>query len=125
MKFLTTKLYGFINYIFAILLFFMPTFLDLQAHTAESIIFYVFGIFTIFLSLQTDYELGVYKVLPMEIHIYIEIVCGLFFALSPWIFNFASKTFLPYLFFGGLLISLAVATGTFSKSLFRFLSIGN
>ncbi|WP_125721285.1 SPW repeat domain-containing protein [Flavobacterium ustbae] len=125
MKLLTARVQGFLDYLLALLLFFMPTLLHLEANTVQSIIFYLFGIFIIFLSLQTDYKAGVYKLLPMEVHIYTKLVCGLFFAFSPWIFNFANKIFLPYLFFGGITIFLAAATKTFTKRFLNFRSIKN
>ncbi|MDP5200325.1 SPW repeat protein [Flavobacterium sp. DG2-3] len=118
MKFLETKLHGYLDYSIGLLLLFMPSLFRLEAHTAQSLIFYIFGIFTIFLSLQTDYEAGIYKLLPMEAHIVIEILSGLFFALSPWIFGFAGKVFLPHLLFGSIAVFLALATKT-QNSIFQ------
>ncbi|MBE8726337.1 SPW repeat protein [Flavobacterium hungaricum] len=112
MKFLETKIHGYLDYSIALVLLFIPSLFRLETHTMQSLIFYILGIFTIFLSLQTDYEAGIYKVIPMEAHIFIEILSGLFFALSPWIFGFAAKVFMPHLFCGLVVVVLALASKT-------------
>ncbi|GGF22532.1 SPW repeat protein [Flavobacterium limi] len=119
MKFLETKFHGYIDYLIGLLLLFVPSLFGLEAHSVQSLIFYIFGIFTIFLSLQTDYEAGIYKLLPMEAHIFIEILSGIFFALSPWIFGFAGKVFLPHLLGGSIVVFLALATKTHNSTLHR------
>jgi len=122
MKFLDTKIHGYLDYTLGLSLIFIPSLFGLEANTVQSLIFYILGIFTIFLSLQTDYEAGIYKLLPMETHLYIEIISGFFLALSPWILGFAVHVFLPHLLFGGLILFLALATKTqnsFFHRLFR------
>ena len=110
MKFLDTKVHGYIDYALASILLFIPAMFHLQANTAQSIIFYVFSILTFFLSLQTDYEHGLYKLLPMQLHLLIEIILGLFLAASPWIFGFAGMVFIPHLLFGVLVILIGLMT---------------
>jgi len=83
MKFLDTKIHGYLDYTLGLSLIFIPSLFGFEANTVQSLIFYILGIFTIFLSLQTDYEAGIYKLLPMETHLYIEIISGFFLALSP------------------------------------------
>ncbi len=119
MKFLDTKIHGYLDYTIGLFLLFIPTLFGLEANTIQSLIVYILGIFTIFLSLQTDYEASIYKLLPMETHIYIEILSGLFLALSPWILGFAAHVFLPHLLFGGLILCLAMATKTQNRFLHR------
>lgn len=122
MKFLNTKTHGYLDYTIGLSLLLVPSSFGLEANTIQSLIFYILGIFTIFLSLQTDYEAGIYKLLPMETHIYIEILSGLFLALSPWILGFSANVFLPHLLFGGLFMFLALTTKTqnsFFHRLFR------
>lgn len=122
MKFLDTKIHGYLDYLIGLSLLFVPSLFGLEANTVQNLIFYISAIFTIFLSLHTDYEAGIYKLLPMETHIYIEILSGLFLALSPWILGFAANVFLPHLLFGGLILFLALATkaqNSFFHRLFR------
>lgn len=112
MKFLNTKLHGYVDYIISIVFLFIPSMLHLEAHIIQSLLFYIFAVFILFLSLQTDYEAGLYKVIPVQIHLCIELLAGLFFGISPWIFGFAQSVFLPYLFFGALIIAVSLSTKT-------------
>lgn len=119
MKFLESKVHGYLDYAVGTLLLFIPSIFQLEVHTAQSIIFYILGIAIFFLSLQTDYEFGLYKILPMEIHVFIEILLGLFMILSPWIFGFSHKAIFPHLLFGFVLIILGLATKTEGRTLNR------
>lgn len=112
MKFLNTKLHGYVDYTISIVLLFIPSILHLQAHTIQSLLFYIFAVFILFLSLQTDYEAGLYKVIPVQGHLCIEVLAGLFFAVSPWIFGFAPRVFVPHLSFGFLIIAVGLTTKT-------------
>lgn len=110
MKFLEPKVHGYLDYTIGTLLLFIPSVFQLEPHTAQSIIFYIFGIFSIFLSLQTDYETGLYKLLPLEAHLIIDLLSGFFLAISPWIFDFSEKVFLLHVFFGTIILGMSLAT---------------
>jgi SPW repeat-containing protein len=73
----------------------------------------VLGIGLIAYSLITDYELGVWKVAPMAVHNVIDIVAGVFLALSPWLFGFAdegTQFWAPFVVIGVAAIFLGLTT---------------
>src|SRR5919108_1277814 len=54
-------------------------------------------------SLETNYELGVWRVAPMAVHNLIDIVAGALLAASPWLFGFGDETanvWVPHLLVG-------------------------
>lgn len=106
MKIINLKREGYLDYALGAMLFFIPDIFHIEPHTSQSLLFYMYGIFVIFLSLHTDYKAGLYKLLPAEAHLGIEIASGLFFVLSPWIFGFVAKTFLVHVLTGGVMILL-------------------
>lgn len=42
-------------------------------------------------SLATQYELGLFKILPMKMHLMSDYVLAIFLAASPWLFGFADR----------------------------------
>ena len=68
------------------------------------------GILIIIMSLLTDYKYGLYKVIPMEIHLITDALIGVFLIMSPWLFDFAYVALGPHLLFGILGIGAALFT---------------
>lgn len=48
----------------------------------------------------TRFEFGAVQVLPLRVHIAVDIVAGLLLAASPWLFGFAYQTHKAHLVFG-------------------------
>jgi hypothetical protein len=49
------------------------------------------GLLIIGQSLITDWELGVARILPLNIHLMMDVAAGAFLALSPFIFGFTDQ----------------------------------
>lgn len=47
------------------------------------------GVFIILSELTTTSELSLLKVVPMKVHIIMDILTGLFLTASPWLFGFS------------------------------------
>jgi hypothetical protein len=70
------------------------------------------GIAMIGLALMTRYELGAMRVIPMPVHLGIDVLSGAFLAASPWLFGFANEVYLPHLIVGIVEIGTAAMTQT-------------
>ncbi|HEY2582803.1 MAG TPA: SPW repeat protein, partial [Mucilaginibacter sp.] len=57
-----------------------------------------------------DNETGFVKQFPMQMHLVIDVVMGFILAVSPWLWSFSSKVFLPQLLLGLLLFCLGLFT---------------
>jgi hypothetical protein len=68
------------------------------------------GLFVIFYSVFTEYECGVWGVLTMRDHLWLDFGTGLFLALSPWLFGFASEMWIPHVAFGAFAMLTAIVT---------------
>jgi hypothetical protein len=60
----------------------------------------ILGVGTLFFSLLTRYEAGLFKIIPFKVHLMFDVLAGAFLAVSPWLFGFASVVYLPHLMVG-------------------------
>jgi SPW repeat len=113
MRFIPTRFHAPLDYIVGVALIAAPWAFQFSEHTAATIIPIVLGIGLIVYSLLTDYELGVWKVVPMAMHNVIDIVAGGFLAASPWIFGFADESanvWVPHVVVGLAAVFLGLTT---------------
>ncbi|HSD06236.1 SPW repeat domain-containing protein [Flavobacterium sp.] len=110
MKVIYTKVHGYLDYVLGFILLLVPSLLQLDSNSLESLIFYILSILTLFYSILTDYELGVYKVLPMRMHLIADLLAGVFLLTSPWIFGFYHTIYLPHVILGLIEIGIAILT---------------
>lgn len=107
MRFISTKVHGVLDYASGILLIAAPWLFNFANGGAAQWIPVVIGLMVIIMSFFTDYELGVVRNLPMTIHLFVDLIVGVFLLFSPWFFDFADLIFWPHLAVG----FLAVFTG--------------
>ena len=112
MKIIDTKTHGYIDYIMGIFLIASPSLFNLNMNGIESIVFYFAGGTVILYSLLTNYELGLIKVIPMQGHLILDILSGIFLAASPWLFGFEDIVYRPHLILGILEIGAALMTSS-------------
>jgi hypothetical protein len=65
----------------------------------------IFGALLVINSLITNYEMGLFKWLPIPLHMALDGLIGIGLAISPWVLGFADRIFIPHLA-GGALIAL-------------------
>lgn len=112
MKFITTKTHGFLDYIVGILLIALPWFLNLDISATPARVLIIMGLLALIYSILTKYELGIVKVIPLPIHLGLDMLSGLVLALSPWLFEFSEEILLPHLIVGIFEIAAAFLTRT-------------
>ena len=56
--------------------------------------------------------MGAAKVIPMRVHLVLDIVAGIFLAVSPWIFQFDDYVTTPHVVFGILEVGAGLCTKT-------------
>lgn len=116
MRFLSTIAHGIIDYLIGILLLISPWIFEYYTNGIEGIITIIIGIFSLSLSLMTNYEMSILKIIPMKGHLSIDLIFGISLALSPWIFGFAKLVYLPHLILGLCLIITSLISKTASDS---------
>ena len=64
------------------------------------------------MSLITDYELSLVRLLPLPAHLAIDMFGGAIFLVSPWIFGFADVIWWPHVLVGAMEIVVVLITRT-------------
>lgn len=100
MRIISTKTHGYLDYTVGILLIAAPWIFGFFRGGAESWVPIILGAGAILYSLITDYEMGVAKIIPMPTHLIIDVISGMFLAISPWLLGFSEHVFLPHLLVG-------------------------
>ena len=100
MRFIPTRVHGVLDYLTAGVLIAAPSLLSVRQNGMQRWLPIALGVGTIGYSLLTDYELGLFKVIPMPVHLALDAANGALLAASPWLFGFAEETASPHLALG-------------------------
>ncbi|RZJ82721.1 MAG: hypothetical protein EOO20_24095, partial [Chryseobacterium sp.] len=97
---ISSKPHALLDYLVGILLIAAPWLLGFADSTAATVIPIVLGASTLVYSLFTNYEYGIVRVLPYKIHLTIDFIAGLLLLVSPWLFGFSDRIYLPHVILG-------------------------
>src|SRR3712207_8270403 len=76
LRFISTRTHGVLDYVVGALLIVVPYILGFADGTAAQWVPQVLGLVAIGGALMTDYELGVMRVIPMPVHLGIDVASG-------------------------------------------------
>lgn len=110
MRFIPTKIHGFLDYFIAIILIITPWALGFSGSLAAQMVFVVAGALLLVTSFTTRYEPGFLSIIPMPLNLTLDAFIGIMLAASPWIFGFSQQIRMPHLVLGGFLILISLFT---------------
>ncbi len=89
MKFVTKKIHAFLDYPVAVALIALPFLLGLGDSNPVALQLSVAtGIAAFILTLLTDHQLGVYRIISYKIHLIVDFLVAVVFIIAPFIFSF-------------------------------------
>ncbi len=112
MRVLSQRAHGALDYIVGALLILAPRLLGYDNGGAEQRVPEMLGIAIIVYSLVTNYELGLLKLIPFRVHLTLDGLGSIFLALSPWLFQFSDRVWVPHMVVGLLVLAVALMTRT-------------
>jgi hypothetical protein len=112
MRFISTRVHGVLDYGVGLLLILVPYVLGFADGTAAQYVPQILGAGAIAYALLTDYELGAVRLIPMPVHLFLDIASGVLLAASPWLFGFADRLSWPHVILGILEIGAGLMTST-------------
>jgi len=103
-RIIPTKVHGVLDYLSGLALLGAPEIFGFsQVGGAAVLIPRVLGVMILIMAILTRYEVGLVKLIPMPVHLVVDVVASIFLAASPFIFNFAdnpSNVWLPHVVVG-------------------------
>ena len=89
MRFVTKKIHAYLDYPVAIALISLPIILGLGNSNPLALQLSVgAGIAAFILTLLTDHQLGVYRIVPYKGHLIVDALVGIVFVIAPFVFSF-------------------------------------
>jgi hypothetical protein len=111
---ISRRQHGMLDFPAAILLILAPWIFAFHDQSdAATVVPIVIGAAALLMSLMTNYEFGLLKVIPMSLHVMVDLLAGIVLALSPLIFGFTdagTNAWLPHVVAGIALIGVALMT---------------
>lgn len=119
MKIIPAYMHGVFDYLAGMLLLMAPNIFGFDdAGSSAVLIPRLLGILLLAQALLTDYEVGLFKVIPMKMHLGADYVASLFLAISPFILGFANQpphAWMPHVAGGLLIFCVSLMTEQFSR----------
>jgi len=112
MRFIPTRVHAMIDYATGLLLIVASYLFGFANGGAAQWVPMVLGVGILLMSLLTDYELSMSRLIPMPAHLGVDAAGGVLLLASPWLFGFADQVRWPHVVIGILEIGAAVTTRT-------------
>lgn len=116
MKLLSPRAHTIIGFIIGIALLLAPNIFGFTevGGAAESVPRFL-GVIILISELSAKGSFSGFGFIPMSVHLFMDVVLGIFLALSPWLFSFnddGTNAWLPHFIVGLLIIGYALVTRT-------------
>ncbi len=116
MKFLSPTVHSIIGFVVGIALLIAPNLFGFSdVGGAAVLVPRILGVIIILSELTVQGSFSKMGMIPMKLHIMMDVVLGAFLALSPWIFGFADEeanAWVPHLVVGIAIMGYALVTRT-------------
>lgn len=96
MRFIPTRVHGILDYASGSLQIIVPRLLGAGATRLEQSLPTALGVGILGYSTLTDYALGVFRVIPMPVHLRLDVVGAGLLLAAPWLFGFSGKARVAY-----------------------------
>lgn len=116
MGLITSKAHTIIGLVVGVVLVLAPFLFGFSENEAATMVPIIVGIFIVLNELITTSPVSPIKLVPMKVHIVLDVLTGAFLAVSPWLFNFMDSEnpaqWVPHLAVGLMVMGYALLTTT-------------
>jgi hypothetical protein len=114
---ISTKMHGMEDYAVGVLLIAAPWIFKFADGTAAQWVPIIIGLAILGMSMLTRYELGLYGLVPMPMHIMIDAGAALLLIASPWLLGFSGRVYLPHVIVGLIILASGAMSQTQPRAL--------
>lgn len=112
MHVISTRVHGWLDYVFAVILITSPYTMDYFGNSTATSVSMGMGSIILLYSLLTKYEPGVVKIIPMNIHLGLDIAGAIILGWSPWMLGFDEYIWRPHVLFAAFTIIVVILSST-------------
>ncbi len=109
---ISTKMHGAEDFAMGVLLIAAPYLLGFANHAAAQWVPTLIGVAILGMSMLTRYELGLYGLIPMPMHLMLDAGAAILLIASPWLIGFSSTVYLPHVILGLVILASGAITKT-------------
>jgi len=110
-SFISTKVHSVLDYASAVLIIASPWLFGFEPVGGAALFLpIVLGAIQFIMVIFTRHELGLFKVIPIQLHLIIDMFMGFILIVSPFLYGFYHNVFLPHVIFGLLLFGAGIFT---------------
>tara|TARA_A100000171_G_scaffold52838_1_gene73530 strand:- start:10725 stop:11087 length:363 start_codon:yes stop_codon:yes gene_type:complete len=107
MRFVTQKIHAYLDYPVAVALMTLPFLFGLGGSNRFALLLSVItGIAAFILTLLTDHQLGVFKIVPYKGHLIVDALVGILFVAAPFVFSFEGADAIYYWINGAAVLTV-------------------
>lgn len=110
MDIISVRAHGVIDYIVAVLLVVAPFILGFANGGPAMWVPIILGIVLAAYSLMTRYPYSVAALIPLPVHLGLDVASGILLLISPWLFGFSQLVWWPHVIVGAAEIVIALCT---------------
>ncbi len=109
-KIIPTHWHTFFDYITALVLLVSPWLMDFEEHRMASLISWIAAGMIAVQALTTNYEGGLIRIIPIRVHLLVDVVLGAFLIISPFLLDFPVSVHILNTFLGFIILGLGLFT---------------
>jgi hypothetical protein len=110
MRLINTKAHGIFDYLVMAVLISSPALFNYSTGSLADKVNLWISVYIICSSLVTNFEISIFKIIPLKAHLNLDLVAGAFLASSPWLLGYQDVVFKPQLVFGMAIIAVSLLT---------------
>jgi hypothetical protein len=110
--FLPVQLHGILDYLVGALLIASPWLFGFSEDRNAAALFIpiILGSLEIIMSIFTRYPMGIFKIVPMQLHLTLDVFAGFILAVLPFLYGFYHELVWPHLLFGLFIMLSSIFT---------------